>query len=198
MPADDKTPRLIFPRYRVQGNGHIRISEQEARFAFCSVLNDQREYFYAVECPTTQLYSFAGVGERSAQTDVSLFDNALSKVANVEFKAKMPSQKSFNKDIQKLVYERCNGCWFHLLENTNAGTLPALKRHLRAAFKEMPGLANQLVGNMGMNVDQENSLSPRFILITVCTLKTRDYQHYKLWGVSPEDFAEQAGVHLPE
>ncbi|AGK61594.1 hypothetical protein Asulf_01618 [Archaeoglobus sulfaticallidus PM70-1] len=52
-------PKLIIPHRRDRDQ---RISEQEARFVYCSVLNNS-DFFYSIETPTERRY---GEGKRSA------------------------------------------------------------------------------------------------------------------------------------
>ena len=120
---------LQFPDYR---NGSLRVSEQEARFLFSAILERDKEFRYSVETPTKELYSFSGEGKMSAQTDVTIWDmNGTSKLFNVEFKSKNPADKGISKDIEKLVREHFPGIWFHVLENTDGGTLRALSAKFR-------------------------------------------------------------------
>ena len=55
--------RLVFPRYR---DKELRVSEQEARFAFVEALS-QGPFRYSVEAPTSKLYRFSGKTPLSAQ-----------------------------------------------------------------------------------------------------------------------------------
>ena len=64
---------FIYPCYR---NGDIRISEQEARFAFVEAIARRSGYAYSVETPTMGLYSFSGQGSRSACVDLTLFESS--------------------------------------------------------------------------------------------------------------------------
>ena len=66
--------RLVFPRYRKKEDDEkveLRVSEQEARFAFVEALC-QGPLRYSVEVPTTKCYSFSGKGSRSASTDLQV------------------------------------------------------------------------------------------------------------------------------
>ena len=117
--------RLIFPRYRGKA---LRVSEQEARFAFVEALC-QGPLRYSVEAPTSKLYSFSGKRRLSAQTDLQVHGtNEIGGICNVEFKAKGISPSSRNqfqiyKDVQKLLREPVWGLWFHLLEGTDNSTI---------------------------------------------------------------------------
>ncbi|QGP92588.1 hypothetical protein MGLY_19740 [Neomoorella glycerini] len=103
------TPKLILPP-RSNDNEDVRISEQEARFIYASVLTRASRYFFSVETPTGEKYSFTdgAVNQRSALSDLSLytFGNGFHKQANVEFKAGNPPVDHIKKDIEKLVRER--------------------------------------------------------------------------------------------
>ncbi len=122
--------RLIFPKYSKKQGRVLRVSEQEARFAFVEALC-QGPLSYSVETPTNKRYKFTGKKLLSAQTDLSLYNNKGKLVCNVEFKSKgvRPSaQKHFHiyKDLQKLLREPIHGLWFHLLESINNSTINAL------------------------------------------------------------------------
>ena len=130
---DQVSPRIVFPEYR---DGSRRVSEQEARILFCSEM-ERTGYCYAVEAPTKSLYTFQGATPQSALTDLVIYRRGrgrLVRVVNVEFKAHNPGQPNFSKDIEKLVREKCPGCWFHLLANTNRGTMPSLRKKFRQAL----------------------------------------------------------------
>lgn len=131
------TPRLVIPHIsgsNVNGS-YLRISEQEARFIFCSEI-ENTNYYYSVETPTEQKYSFNGNTKISARSDISLYliDGAAAKLVhqvNVELKANNPEEKSIEKDIEKLFVEQSavsglEGNWFHLLKNVDNGNLTKL------------------------------------------------------------------------
>lgn len=116
--------KLLFPKYR---NNGLRVSEQEARFAFVEGLYSG-PLLYAVEAPTSKKYTFKGKSSLSAQTDLAIHDVTEARICNVEFKAKgvSPSAKShfqIYKDLQKLLREPLWGLWFHLLETVNNSTI---------------------------------------------------------------------------
>ena len=87
--------RLVFPRYRtrdekkdqcISEQGALRVSEQEARFAFVEALS-QSPFSYSVETPTSKGYSFSGMKKLSAQTDLTVRDaSGRCRICNVEFK----------------------------------------------------------------------------------------------------------------
>lgn len=111
--------RLVFPRYR---DGRLRVSEQEARFAFVEALC-QGPFRYSVETPTDKLYQFTGNTPLSAQTDLAVHDaSGRRRICNVEFKEGRISKSrisSIYKDVEKLLRERRWGLWFHLLEDVD-------------------------------------------------------------------------------
>ena len=110
--------------------GELRVSEQEARFAFVEALC-QEGLRYSTEVPTTELYNFSGKSgnDQSALTDVQARDESAKVICNVEFKAKgismrAKTKKDIYKDIEKLMREPEWGGWFHLLKNVNRSTIP--------------------------------------------------------------------------
>jgi hypothetical protein len=117
----------------------------QARFTYAEVVGTT-PYYYSVETPTEKLYRFTGVGQRSAQSDMSLYlasDDSFKRVANVELKSGNPPEKHIKKDIEKLICKGCfnkqvdshlHGNWFHLLENTDSGTLPVLFTKMKNSF----------------------------------------------------------------
>lgn len=124
QPINSGVGRLVFPQYRDKG---IRVSEQEARFAFVEALS-QVPLGYSVEAPTSKLYSFSGKTPLSAQTDLQLHGESKKGICNVEFKAKGVSSSaqdnfSIYKDVQKLLREPVWGLWFHLLEGVDNSTI---------------------------------------------------------------------------
>jgi len=112
----------------------IRVSEQEARFAFVESLC-RENLRYSVEVPTTKIYRFSGKSgdKQSAQTDLQVRDWNENGVCNVEFKstgftpdASHERKQKIYKDIEKLLREPWWGLWFHLLESVNRSTIPNL------------------------------------------------------------------------
>ena len=140
------SPRLVAPRKR---DGNVRVSEQEARFLYCDVLNTLG-YYYSVETPTQETYRQTGEGYRSASSDLTLYwmqADRLEKIFNMEFKANMPPQAHIDKDMEKLVREQVPGGWFHLLKNANSRTLTLLFQKMANAllqYAERPDDAGTL------------------------------------------------------
>ena len=118
QPVGSGAGRLVFPQYRDKG---LRVSEQEARFAFVEALS-QGPLRYSVEAPTSKLYSFSGKTPRSAQTDLQVHSVSETGICNVEFKASAQTKQVY-EDIQKLRREPLWGLWFHLRKTMNNATL---------------------------------------------------------------------------
>ena len=174
---------LIFPKYRKDNSSNkakIRISEQEARLCYCFNLNNNKyKYPYSIETPTSELYCFNKESTdnndepiekgRSALSDLSIYDNSLeNKLVNVEFKAHNPKQESYNKDIEKLIKEGVRGNWFHLLKNTNNGTIKSLNRKFKSAL-------NKVISENDFNKDED-----LWILFFIVILEGNVIKHKKL------------------
>lgn len=120
--AEEKTNiksvgQLIFPSH----NSVARISEQELRQVFIEMIsNDAKEFYYSIETPTVNVYSFSNdekeirIGDeiykgRSALIDLCIFekendDSHYKRILNVEFKYDNVAFKNFSKDILKLMH----------------------------------------------------------------------------------------------
>jgi len=170
------SPRLIFPKKRIQNKKNEdvkRISEQEARIVYCNVLNNLN-YFYSVETPTNETYNFSGKSLLSALSDLSIYtyvgqDHSINyknnkeeiffeKIANVEFKALNPTN-TIGKDIEKIIKEKEQGNWFHLLKNVDKNTLPGVFDKFIKAFGNYQGKSTE-----------------KIILFSICVLE-------KKWGM---------------
>lgn len=129
--------QLIFPKkIQAKGTKHInRISEQEFRLLFIEEFKKTyNELFYSIETPTVDKYRFGKLYEtiiphsdgQSASHDMSIFERisgVYMRILNIEFKHKNTGIKNIGKDILKLVLEKQDGAYIHLLDNTNIGTL---------------------------------------------------------------------------
>lgn len=132
--------QLIFPKKRDET---IRVSEQELRFAFVEEFlknEEAKKWFYAVEVPTKDEYSFAnkenpkvaeeGGKGQSASFDLVLYaknDNGFKTIALIEFKAGNPDKFCYSKDLVKLENENEGDdevlrFFIEIVENTNSGT----------------------------------------------------------------------------
>ncbi len=122
--------RLVFPRYSKQRGGKLRVSEQEARFAFAASL-DGEPFEYSVETPTQEAYQQSGTKPLSAQTDLTLYELGGVQLLNVEFKSKGASTAANSnfriaKDVEKLLRESPPGLWFHLFERVDSTSIGKL------------------------------------------------------------------------
>ena len=159
--------RLLFPREREKEE--LRVSEQEARFAFVQALCTARQFRYSVETPTDKRYQFTGKHEESAQTDLTLYDlKTRCRLCNVEFKAggwslkggesneNGESNKSnvfpIYKDVQKLLRERPWGLWFHLLNNTNKQTIPSFLKVMEKQINKVQREFGECAESPGLTI----------------------------------------------
>ncbi len=96
---------------------------------------DYKNLFYSIETPTREKYKFGktydeiiknvNIHKTSASLDMCVFerfDNKYERILNIEFKHKNTVDKNIAKDILKLLREKHNGTFIHLLNNTNKGT----------------------------------------------------------------------------
>jgi hypothetical protein len=179
--------KLIFPRKR---DNKPRVSEQEARFLFCRAVEQSTEsnVFYSVETPTHELYSFSTPGsDDTAHSDLSLYaDGSLDLPAvNIEFKCGGVSDhrkdlSAVTKDFEKLLREKPDGLWFHLIQNTNRSTLPAVLGALKKALREAETKARRRGADVIVSKD---------IQIHVCCLSDR-------WSLSSAVHIDQANEPL--
>ena len=146
-PSAQPTSHLVFPRYR---DKRLRVSEQEARFAFVEALCEGPLH-YSVETPTRKCYGFSSKGKQSAMTDLTVRNEKMTVLCNVEFKYGGYSQDAKNldpiyKDIEKLVREPVPGLWFHVLRGVTNQTINRLldvlsnKDHYHFEDIESPGI----------------------------------------------------------
>ncbi len=138
MNYNPASSKFIFPKYysKTKKDG-IRISEQEARFAFFSeleklnCLDDKCNYSYSVETPTKNQYKDFSTdkpkvcltyepGKKSGSIDLSLYKNINIIDINLEFKA---YNVDIDSDFIKLFAENSNGLFFHILDSVGNKTL---------------------------------------------------------------------------
>lgn len=135
LDANKALTRLMFPKNK---KGNTRVSEQELRFAFVEVFNDyikqhNLDWFYSIETPTEDKYSFSGGGQRNALFDLTICDASFKRIALIEFKAHTPRQKSYDKDIMKLSNPvegdaDTSRFFVQILENYDQGTLDSIMK----------------------------------------------------------------------
>ena len=112
---------LIYPKKR---DSSERISEQEAKILLCHILL-QKNVAFSVETPTIEKYSFTGNTKRSGNLDLCIYEKKENKYVRsncIEYKAHNES-KTFRSDIEKLLCEKGNNYFVHILDSVNSGTL---------------------------------------------------------------------------
>ena len=151
--------QLIFPQ-KVQAKGtklKNRISEQELRLLFIEEFKKaNKKLFYSIETPTIEKYKFGKTytdikvdkNGQSASLDMCVFErnsNKYERILNIEFKHKNASIKKIGKDVLKLMQEKQNGAFIHLLNNTDRGTLCNAKE--TGVFNKLYKSFNDFKGN---------------------------------------------------
>jgi len=152
--------RLIFPKYCVGKDKHKdtkRISEQEARFLFVRILENQKSFYYSVETPTKERYKdfskrnkdssenkpdIAGENEgRSASIDVTLYEkdddnNNFCRKHLIEFK--QGNVETCKKDFLKLLYDEdgLTNYYVNILDRDNIKKWRTLKSIIIDKYKK--------------------------------------------------------------
>jgi len=135
---------VLFPRSKGRV---VRVSEQEARFAFAIELaKDNQPRPFVPEDPTKLKYRFCrrgtGANGTSAQTDLAIYDRDGERgLRNMEFKSGgySPSRKNkedIRKDCVKLLCEPRDGAWFHVFEKVDNRTITGMLKVLAKALRE--------------------------------------------------------------
>ena len=113
--------KLIFPKYCCgKHEGEKRVSEQESRLLFIRELEKQNEteFYYSIETPTTKSYKFSDkiekeydpnivavdIGGQSASFDLTMYDNSLERKHFIEFKN--GNVDTVKKDFLKLLCDK--------------------------------------------------------------------------------------------
>jgi len=112
---------LLYPKKR---DSSERISEQEAKILFCHILLEKNVAF-SVETPTIEKYSFTGNTKRSGNLDLCIYEKKENKYVRsncIEYKAHNEST-TYQSDIEKLLSEKGNNYFVHILDSVNSGTL---------------------------------------------------------------------------
>ena len=141
--------RLVFPQYGEHREKELRVSEQELRFAFVEVFNEEcnkdkgLNLFYSIETPTEDRYSgFSNGGEpkpdeqgRSAEFDLVIFNEEGKRVCLIEFKAQNPGKPCYDKDFVKLENDNEGGkdvlrYFLQIVESSNNGTFKSISDKL--------------------------------------------------------------------
>lgn len=86
---------------------------------------------------TKKKYKFSGPSPDTANIDLVIEPN--KEPVNVELKE--GQRKTIQKDFEKLLREQVSGCaFYHVLQNSNRGTLPALLNKYKAAYSNIVNL----------------------------------------------------------
>ena len=187
--------KLIFPKYRNkkdenesknssnQDNKLIRYSEQEARFLFCKEIeNNEGDFFYSIETPTTQKYQFSGKGAKSGSIDVCIYNSSANRVCNIEFKAKQSKEKEIQKDFEKLLREEGANFLIHFLHN-QSGTEKQNNETYNALIKKYINTIEKAVHKIIENSDSIVSSQSCSIFICKMTDEPKTFE-IKRWQMS--------------
>ena len=146
--------KLVFPSTR---DGKRRVSEQEARLLLVKQLEktEQTEYQYAIEAPTSEVYSFTGSGSRSGNIDLCIYKNG-KPFSLIEFKSKNPNQISYDHDFEKLFFDASGlvNYFIQILVNTDKRTLTIIEGKYCTAIdklkdKEFPSSIRVYICDLG-------------------------------------------------
>ena len=186
--------QLIFPQ-KIQAKGtklKDRISEQELRLLFIEEFKKANEdLFYSIETPTKEKYSFGksysdikiSKSGQSASLDMCVFEknsNKYERLLNIEFKHKNASIKKIGKDVLKLMHEKQNGAFIHLLNNTDRGTLCNAKE---------TGVLNKLYKSFTDFKDYWDNEN-KFIQLIILSLKQETLIHRKIFKTDLDNLQE--------
>jgi len=119
--------------YTQKKSGKHIIREPEVAHVLGQLLS-QRGINFGVEVPTEKKYLISGEKPDTAAVDLAIFTG--EKQINIELKGGQPNVKEIEKDFKKFLGEPVQGCsFFHILKNTNAGTMPSLLEKYSKAYK---------------------------------------------------------------
>jgi hypothetical protein len=198
MVKDENITGLIFPKY---SNLDIRISEQEARFAFYSEVEKMGEYKISVETPTNKKYKnfstrpIEGDDGRSAELDMALYkaDDSKTRILNIEFKAKNPKITTIEKDFLKLIKEPGDGLFFHLLQSSNSGTFLNSGNNKGIFDKYVEAIRN-ICNNEYMIAAQPFEGSKK-IIIYVCCLRYKAKNSDNCFSIAKEIYLSENEIN---
>lgn len=138
--------QLIFPKKTQAKGDENRVSEQELRLLFIEEFkNEYPSLFYSIETPTFEKYCFSKAGKINAKSQSALHDMCIwerecpgkyRRKLNIEFKHKNTDIKHIEKDIHKLIQEKEDGVFIHLLDNTDGRTLCSVLEKYEKSFSK--------------------------------------------------------------
>ncbi len=110
-----------------------KIREPEATHVLAIVISKNNIHF-GLEVPTKKKYKFKGKSPRSASIDLAIEPDG--KQINVELKE--GQNETLKKDFEKLLREDVEGgAFFHILKNSDSGTLPSLFNKYKNAYNKL-------------------------------------------------------------
>lgn len=132
--------RIIFPQKRKKME--TRLSEQELRFIFVEQLNKEIDgewnVYYSVETPTKKEYGFSNHNKKeSGNIDLVIHNSKFERIALIEFKAKNPSEKFYQKDFERLTTEPDDSLryFIQIIENTYNNTKGNIENKVKSNAK---------------------------------------------------------------
>ena len=129
----DRCGNLI---YTQEKSNRRLIRDPEARHVLTRVLS-QKNVDFGLEMPTKKKYSFGGSSPDTANIDLVIEPN--KEQLNVELKE--GQRKTIQKDFEKLLSEQVSGgAFYHVLQNSNSATLPALLNKYKEAYSNIVNL----------------------------------------------------------
>ena len=161
---DGKYKHMIFSQKKM-------IREPELRAILSEVLSESK-ITYGIEVPTRNKY---GKGKNKARTDIAIYKNG-SPIINIELKQGQPDYCEIEKDFQKLFKEGVIGsCFYHVLQNSDSGTLPSLIRKYNKAYSE---------------ANQESRKVKKWFLLFIFVAKQREYYQKSFSDITSIDHTD--------
>jgi hypothetical protein len=152
---------------------NLRISEQEARFAFVHEVIRHGGLRYCMERPTRERYRQTGRANSRGSFDLGVFTREGAHLANMEFKyggisSLAKSTLRVSKDIEKLLRDPGPAVHVHLLEAVDNKTIPRIL---------------DVIARSGVDVVRRYAVLPKPILIHLTVLR----QHFSIQGLFSTD-----------
>ena len=119
--------------YTQEKSNRKLIREPEARYVLTMVLS-RKNVDFGLEVPTKKKYRFTGSSPDTANIDLVIEPN--KEQVNIELKE--GQRKTIQKDFEKLLREQAlGGAFYHVLQNSNRATLPALLNKYKEAYSNI-------------------------------------------------------------
>lgn len=124
--------------YTQEKSNRKLIREPEARHVLTMVLS-RKNVNFGLEVPTKKRYKISGGSPDTANIDLVIEPD--EEQINVELKGGQPNINNIQKDFEKLLREQVSGCaFYHVLQNSNRGTLPALLNKYKEGYSNIVSL----------------------------------------------------------